>query len=44
MCGIAGIAGVGGKPPALEELRSMCAAMVHRGPDDEGYYLGDGAA
>jgi asparagine synthase (glutamine-hydrolysing) len=42
MCGIAGIASLGGKPPALEELRSMCAALVHRGPDDEGFYLGDG--
>src|SRR5581483_1522828 len=37
MCGIAGLAGTndGNVEPAL---RRMCDAMVHRGPDDEGYY------
>ncbi len=43
MCGIAGIASLDGRPVEMEELRSMCAALVHRGPDDEGFYLRDGA-
>jgi asparagine synthase (glutamine-hydrolysing) len=42
MCGIAGIASSNGRPVALEELQSMCAVMAHRGPDDEGFYLGRG--
>jgi asparagine synthase (glutamine-hydrolysing) len=42
MCGIAGILGGVGRPVRLEEVRSMCAALVHRGPDDEGIYLDDG--
>jgi asparagine synthase (glutamine-hydrolysing) len=39
MCGITGIMHFGdgsGVPPDI--LRQMCAAMVHRGPDDEGIY------
>src|SRR5581483_973479 len=29
--------------PVFEhEVRDMCAAMVHRGPDDEGVYIGHG--
>jgi asparagine synthase (glutamine-hydrolysing) len=43
MCGIAGIVSVGDRPVVEDELRAMCAAMVQRGPDDEGLYLGDGA-
>ncbi|HEX5055623.1 MAG TPA: asparagine synthase (glutamine-hydrolyzing) [Gammaproteobacteria bacterium] len=39
MCGIAGIAGGPDKSPKFEELQRMCGAMVHRGPDDEGFYL-----
>lgn len=42
MCGIAGIVSIGEKPVRSEELRAMCAAMVHRGPDDEGIYIGRG--
>ncbi|MFL6622872.1 MAG: asparagine synthase (glutamine-hydrolyzing) [Sulfurifustis sp.] len=42
MCGIAGIVSTGAKPVALEELRAMCAAMTHRGPDDEGFYVAAG--
>lgn len=41
MCGIAGILNSGEKPVTLEELRPMCTAMAHRGPDDEGFYFGD---
>ncbi len=42
MCGIAGIFSYRGKPVLGEELRAMCSAIVHRGPDDEGLYLGAG--
>jgi len=30
-----------GQPVTLEELGHMCAAMVHRGPNDSGFYIGD---
>src|SRR5258706_6181724 len=40
MCGIAGILRLGGRPPSSGELRSMAAALVHRGPDSSGSYLG----
>jgi len=40
MCGIAGIASFDGAPIVYEELRRMCDAIVHRGPDDDGYFLG----
>src|SRR5215469_10966279 len=40
MCGIAGIFSRGGRPVYEQELHDMCTAMVHRGPDDEGIYLG----
>ncbi|HJT19240.1 MAG TPA: asparagine synthase (glutamine-hydrolyzing), partial [Nitrospira sp.] len=43
MCGIAGIVAQRNRPIAVEELRAMCAAMVQRGPDDEGTFLGNGA-
>ena len=39
MCGIAGILGGGGRPVELDELRAMSGMLVHRGPDDDGYYL-----
>ena len=42
MCGIAGIVSHRGKPPSPEELRRMCAALRHRGPDDEGFHVGAG--
>lgn len=43
MCGIVGVwRGVGGVPVAEQTLRRMCAAIVHRGPDDEGLFV-DGA-
>src|SRR5215510_1000632 len=38
MCGIAGLLTLGGKVVSHEEVQSMCDAMVHRGPDDDGYY------
>src|SRR5688500_95274 len=44
MCGIAGIVRWNGAPIAEGEIRGMCGAIVHRGPDEEGVYLGDGVA
>jgi asparagine synthase (glutamine-hydrolysing) len=43
MCGIAGIVSLNGKPVLEQELRNMCGAIAHRGPDDEGFYFGTGA-
>src|SRR3989449_2341579 len=42
MCGIAGAMSLDGRPVALDELRSMCAVIAHRGPDEDGFYLGPG--
>src|SRR5436309_2740237 len=45
MCGIAGIVDLSGcrqVPPGA--LRRMADALVHRGPDDEGYFEGDHVA
>jgi asparagine synthase (glutamine-hydrolysing) len=40
MCGIVGFAGrAGGEREREASLRAMCAAIVHRGPDEEGRYL-----
>ena len=44
MCGIAGIVRWDHKPVLEHEIRSMCGAMAHRGPDDEGIYLNGGVA
>jgi asparagine synthase (glutamine-hydrolysing) len=45
MCGIAGFAGI--RLPtedANARLRAMCNAIQHRGPDSDGYFLGEGVA
>ena len=43
MCGIAGIASTElGARQDIETIRLMCTAIVHRGPDDEGFYLREG--
>jgi len=42
VCGIAGIVRWDGRPVAEGDVRAMCQAMVHRGPDEEGVYLGAG--
>jgi asparagine synthase (glutamine-hydrolysing) len=42
VCGIAGIVRADGRPVSEREIRAMCGAMMHRGPDEEGVYLGDG--
>jgi asparagine synthase (glutamine-hydrolysing) len=39
VCGIAGIYSGNDQPIRLEELHSMCNAIAHRGPDDDGFYL-----
>ena len=44
MCGIAGIVRWDGQRPDEGSIHAMCDAMVHRGPDDEGFFVGDGAA
>src|SRR5437867_4191309 len=48
MCGITGWANLDPRTPppdgAEELLRSMCDRMIHRGPDSEGYVIGDGVA
>ncbi|MGH8177837.1 MAG: asparagine synthase (glutamine-hydrolyzing) [Steroidobacter sp.] len=39
MCGIVGMArGAGAAPLSLDDVRRMAAAIVHRGPDDEGFH------
>ncbi len=44
MCGIAGIVSTEfGARQDLETIRLMCSAIVHRGPDDEGFYVCGGA-
>lgn len=43
MCGIAGFAGVGlGREESVVRLRTMCDAILHRGPDSYGYFVADG--
>jgi asparagine synthase (glutamine-hydrolysing) len=39
MCGIVGIIHSNGQPVEETALRDMCDAIVHRGPDDEGFYV-----
>lgn len=39
MCGIAGIINLNGKKCRAEDMRRMCDMLVHRGPDDQGYYV-----
>jgi asparagine synthase (glutamine-hydrolysing) len=42
VCGICGTVQLGdGPPPDAGVLRAMNAALVHRGPDSDGYYLDD---
>ena len=36
MCGIAGIVESSGKPVSTQSIETMCRALRHRGPDDEG--------
>jgi asparagine synthase (glutamine-hydrolysing) len=38
MCGIAGLISWSGAPPSIDDVHAMCDVMIHRGPDDHGYY------
>jgi len=42
MCGIAGLVRWDGPSVLEDEVRAMCRMMVHRGPDEEGVFLGHG--
>ncbi len=45
MCGITGIAAVNGSPsPTLEQLKTMCDTLYHRGPDQDGMDVTRGVA
>src|SRR3989344_3050245 len=39
MCGIVGRVNLNGQPIKPEAIKSMCRAIRHRGPDDEGLWL-----
>lgn len=44
MCGIAGLISLNGQAlPDADVLNAMCAAIVHRGPDDQGTFVTDWA-
>lgn len=38
MCGIAGIIDLKSRPVQRTLLKQMCDTLIHRGPDDEGFY------
>jgi len=40
MCGIAGIVTFDGQPADPRQLRVLCDALAHRGPDDRGTWVG----
>ena len=42
MCGIAGILSFDERPVFASDLRAMCDAISHRGPDDDGFYVARG--
>ena len=45
MCGIAGFVGIEiPHDEAARRVRAMCDAIVHRGPDSDGYHVADGVA
>lgn len=43
MCGICGKIDFNGKPIDRDLIKRMCQKMVHRGPDDEGIFIGPGS-
>lgn len=39
MCGISGEVNFGKTGMSLEDVKNMCSLLVHRGPDEDGYYF-----
>lgn len=39
MCGIAGVVNLNNKPLEQKTLQQMADTIIHRGPDDEGFYI-----
>jgi asparagine synthase (glutamine-hydrolysing) len=39
MCGIAGIVSLNGPPVRRAEIEAMCSTLVHRGPDEDGFFI-----
>src|SRR5579864_1763289 len=44
MCGISGVVHFGKLPDAPSRVRAMAASLIHRGPDDDGYWRDDNCA
>ena len=44
MCGISGIINKNKSRVSEQDIREMNDLIVHRGPDDEGYYFGENFA
>jgi asparagine synthase (glutamine-hydrolysing) len=44
VCGICGVAFTSRKADAESRVKTMCAAMRHRGPDEEGFLFGESRA
>lgn len=44
MCGITGIYGLKNKEQSSQKIKVMNAAIAHRGPDDEGFFVDDNVA
>lgn len=44
MCGITGLVHFGALPDASERTRRMATSIIHRGPDDDGYWSDDDCA
>jgi asparagine synthase (glutamine-hydrolysing) len=44
MCGIAALVRGASREALSADIRAMCDAIVHRGPDDAGYFARDGVA
>ena len=43
MCGIAGVWNrKSDKTPEKGVIKAMCDSIIHRGPDEEGFYLNQG--
>ena len=42
MCGVCGVVIADGRPPDAAVLAAMCDTITHRGPDDQGTWIGDG--